>query len=215
VVSEAAPGEDSGAASGRRKSLVVFAVHAVLLYLVLAHVPGTKSSYPALFHAEANTVFGLFAGDTAVRLGPPVDTADGSDTLMRGLQRGRLEPRWTARFVIHERGYWALAAVVAMVLATPLPPRRRLVAAATAALLVNLFTLAQVGALAYVSFQAVAATAQSASAARTVAAMQGTFNSEMPRVAAVLFVSAMVARPARTLEPGVAGRFLPGGAPRG
>jgi hypothetical protein len=189
----------------RRKPIHVFALQAAaLILLAFAWLPQPKALYPRLFHAQVNGLswaLGPLGASRALHLALPESRRDGSDTEMRGFDRRRIEPRWTARFKIFGRGYWPLVAVVALVLATPLPWTRRLAAALAGALLVNAFTLAQMSALAVTLFgstEAAAAAAEGWSRARSVA--EHLFNSELPRLGAILVAWALVAAPGRRLD---------------
>jgi hypothetical protein len=188
----------------RRKPIHVFALQAAALILACAWLPQPKALYPRLFHAQVNGLsqaLGTLGASRALHLALPESRRDGSDTEMRGFDRRRIEPRWTARFKIFGRGYWPLVAVVALVLATPLPWTRRLPAALAGALLVNAFTLAQMTALAIALFgsaEAGPAAAEGWSRARSVA--ENLFNSELPRLGAILVAWAVVAAPSRRLD---------------
>jgi len=184
----------------RKKSIYVFVLHVALLLLAAAWLPATKDAYPGAFHAQANFFFNLFGGPRVVRLAEPLDKADGSDTKMAGYQRGRFEPRFTARYVIAERGYWPLVIVAAMLIATPLPLRQRVFRFVIGVVLINAFTLSQVASLAFISFRVAESGGESGVWNQASTAATGIFNSEMPRVVFVLLVWALAARPAKTIE---------------
>ena len=187
----------------RRKPIHVFALQATALLIAVIWLPEQKLLYPRLFHAQVNGLshaLGQLGASRALHLSLPESRRDGSDTEMRGFDRRRIEPRWSARFKIFGRGYWPVAAVVALVLATPLPWWRRALAALGGALLVNAFTLAQVLALAVAFFgsaESAAGAAAGWSRARSVA--EHLFNSELPRLGAILVAWALVAAPGRRL----------------
>jgi hypothetical protein len=188
----------------RRKPILVFALQVAALLLALVWLPQPRLSYARLFHAQANLLSQALSGlgqPRAVRLVVPASRRDGSDTEMLGLDRRHVEPRWTARFKIFARGYWPVVAVLALVLATPLPWWRRAAAALLGALLVNAFTLTQVAALAVATFGSAESgpgAGEGWSRARTVA--EHFFNSELPRHAAILMAWAVVAAPGRHLD---------------
>ncbi len=187
----------------RRKSIHLFALHVAVLLLVAAWLPGAKKkAYPAVFHAEANFVFNVFGGEQVVRFSKAAK-GDGSDTKMAGYERGRFEPRFTARYKISERGYWPLVIVAAMVIATPLPLLQRASALVIGMALINAFTLMQVGSLVFVSYR-VAAGDEAVFWQHASSAATGIFNSEIPRIVAVLLVWALVARPAKTIDMSLA-----------
>ena len=188
----------------RRKPIHVFALQAAALILALVWLPQPKALYPRLFHAQVNGLsqaVGRLGALRALHLSVPERRRDGSDTVMRGFDRRRIEPRWTAYFKIFGRGYWPVAAVVALVLATPLPWPRRLASALAGALLVNAFTLAQMTAVAIALFgsaESAPGAAEGWNRARSVA--EHFFNSELPRLAAILIAWAAVAAPGRLLD---------------
>ncbi|MCH2170858.1 hypothetical protein MK489_08740 [Myxococcota bacterium] len=183
-----------------KKSIYLFAVQAALLIVLATQMPDFTDLYARAFHAEANVVLKSLPEGSKARLRTPLDRTDNSDTEMLGYQQGRFSPVFTARFKIHERGYWSLVSIAALVIATPLPWLRRLWALGLGLFLVNLFTLLQVWGLAVVSF-GVAAGGENAELWRRLAsACHGMFNSEMTRLLAVLSVWALVARPARFLD---------------
>jgi hypothetical protein len=188
----------------RPKPIHVFALQAAALILVAAWLPQPKALYPRLFHAQVNglsQVLGQLGASRALHLAVPEGRRDGSDTEMRGFDRRRIEPRWTAYFKIFGRGYWPVVAVGALVLATPLPWLRRLAAALAGVLLVNAFTLAQMTALAIALFGSAESAPRAAEGwARARTVTEHFFNSEMPRLAAILIAWAAVAAPGRHLD---------------
>jgi hypothetical protein len=188
----------------RRKPIHVFALQAAALVLACVWLPQPRLAYPRLFHAQVNALSraaGGFGSVRALHLSLPEERRDGSDTEMRGFDRRRIEPRWSARFKIFGRGYWPVAAVVALVLATPLPWHRRLAAAVGGALLANAFTLAQVALLAIALFgTADAAPGAAARWLRFRSVAENLFNSELPRLGAILVAWALVASPGRRLD---------------
>ena len=113
---------------------------------------------------------------------------------------GALGSFFTARYNIAERGYWPLVIVAAMVIATPLPLLQRALALTIGVFLINAFTLMQVASLAFVSFRLADAGGESEVWRRASTAATGIFNSELPRVVAVLLMWAIVARPAKTID---------------
>lgn len=188
----------------RRKPIHVFALQVAALVLAIAWLPEPKALYPRLFHAQVNGLSqgaGHLGASRALHLAVPEQRRDGSDTEMRGFDRRRIEPRWTAYFKIFGRGYWPLVAVVALVLATPLPWTRRMAAALAGALLVNAFTLVQMTALAIALFgSAEAAPAAAAGWMRARSVAENLFNSELPRLGAILVAWALVTSPGRRLD---------------
>ena len=183
-----------------KKSVYVFALQVALLLFAVASAPGAKDAYPAAFHEQANFLFNLFGGERVVRLSAPSGITHGADTKMTGFRRGHVEPRFTARYDIAQRGYWPLVIVAAMMIATPFPLLRRAFALVIAVALINAFTLSQVASLAFVSFRLAESGGESEVWQRASTAATGIFNSEIPRVVAVLLVWTLCALPAKTID---------------
>jgi hypothetical protein len=122
------------------KPLHWFLAQAIALTLLLGAWPAPRAAYPALFHAQANALFGSLA-TPRVHFGPGdrIDTA-----LVLSLSSGAPDTVESS-FSIGWLGYWPSALLVAMLLATPLPLPRRAAAIAIGLALVDLFTLARVG----------------------------------------------------------------------
>jgi hypothetical protein len=95
-----------------------------------------------------------------------------------------------------------------MVIATPLPLLQRAGALLIGVVLINAFTLLQVAMLAYVSFRVAASGGDSEEWQRASVAASGIFNSELPRVVAVLLMWALVARPGKTIDTSSARAWL-------
>ena len=109
------------------KPAAAFAVHALLVALLIGLWPAPRDAYPALFHAHANALFAA--------LGAPE---------LR-LEAGTQEPEWRAWFGVVRIGYWPSVALVALLLATPLRPARRALAVLAGLALVDAWTLGRIG----------------------------------------------------------------------
>ena len=130
----------------RSKSALWFVAHAAALALAFGIWPSPRAAYPALFHAHANALLQQ-VDEPAVRLGSPApDAGARTDTAMTGAQRAGEPIAWTSYFSVVRIGYWPSVALLALVLATPLPPLRRTLTARLGLVLVDLFTLASIGA---------------------------------------------------------------------
>lgn len=185
---------------GPRRPLPRFALRALFWMVLLVAVPGTRDPYVRCFHAQANALFRSFGPDRAVRLSTPEPAQDGSDTRMVGFDRGRIEPRFEARFSIYGRAYWPVAGVAALILATPLPLRRRLLSLAAGVLTLQVFALGLTALLALTAFAAADATPESAERwQRASRVAQELFNQELPRCVVVLLVWALLTQPGRSL----------------
>ena len=118
-----------------------FVAHAIALTLLIGFWPTPRAAYPALFHAHANALFGCLAAPH-VRLAPGATT----DTAMVvAAPRAGAAAAWESSFSVGRIGYWPSAVLLAMLLATPLSPLRRALAAAIGLVLVDLFALARIG----------------------------------------------------------------------
>ena len=184
------------------------------LLLCAAVVPGLQDGYPTLFHAQANLLFsagGGLGGDRAVRFSWPDPVAEratsgarhggsgASDTRMVGYDRTHVDPRrFEAEYRIAPRGFWPLALVGALMLATPLPWGRRWALVLLSGVVVSCFTLAQAGLLAFTSFGL--ADHGGADWERAARVAQSLFNSERPPLLVAVLVWAVAARPGRYLD---------------
>lgn len=130
-------------AQPRPKPVVWFAAQAIALSLLIGFWPTPRAVYPGLFHAHANALFERISA-TDVRLAPSelphTDTA-----ITVAAPRAGPGATWESSFSITRIGYWPSAVLIAMLLATPLAPLRRALAAAVGLVLVDLFALARIG----------------------------------------------------------------------
>src|SRR5262245_39422537 len=114
-----------------------FALHSIALALVIGFWSAPRAAYPALFHAHANALFDAL-GALRVHLGP----GQIADTAMTVTDRARGGDAVESSFDVVRIGYWPSVLLLALLLASPLPPLRRAAAAAIGLALVDLFTLA-------------------------------------------------------------------------
>ena len=125
------------------KPVALFAVHALALALLLGFWPTPRVLYLPFVYAQAHVIYGGEAG-VALRPAPP-DRYDARDTVMEGLDRDGNEPRWRARFDLLNMGYWPSAALLALLLATPMRARRRLLGVAAGLLWIDALALGRIG----------------------------------------------------------------------
>jgi hypothetical protein len=191
-----------GAVAARTKSVQLFLLQAAILLLVIGHFPNSTSIYPRIVHAEANLLFGAFgAGRSIAFTGvEPASTADGSDTRMWGMVRGEQTRRWQAVYSIRRRGYWPTAALVAMVLATPMSRRRRAWAVPGAAVLLNIFLMAQLAAFGLCAFGASEPSGPDPGWLRAVSVATRFFNSPVPSYAVVFMLWTLLVRPSAGID---------------
>jgi hypothetical protein len=116
-----------------------FLAQSIALTLLIGFWPTPRAVYPALFHAHANALFGWLEAPR-VHFGPGTST----DTALTFTARTGSADFWESSFSVVRIGYWPSAALLAMLLATPLSAMRRAAAAAVGLALVDLFTLARI-----------------------------------------------------------------------
>ena len=129
-------------AQPRPKPVHWFVAHAIALTLLIGFWPTPRAVYPALFHAHANALFGSLEAPH-VRFGP--SEIPDTDTAMIVAARADAASALQSSFSARRIGYWPSAMLLAMLLATPLPPLRRALAAAIGLVLIDLFALARIG----------------------------------------------------------------------
>ena len=199
----------STASSGRgpvvavqTKSIQLFLLQAAILLLVIGHLPRSASIYPRIIHAEANWLFGSFGSERSIAFAwvEPASTTDGSDTRMRGMVRGEQTRRWQAVYSIRRRGYWPSAALVAMVLATPMSYRRRALALPGAVVLLNFFLMAQLSAFGLCAFGASEPLAPDPDWFRALSITTRFFNSPVPSYALVFVLWTLLVRPSTGID---------------
>ena len=107
------------------KSLPLFAVHALVVALLLGYWPSARDLYPDLFRAGVGAVFASGeAPSLAVRPGR-LRGDDVTDTFVERLGAPEAEPRWRINLSSIRMGYWPSAVLAALLFATPMPGRRR------------------------------------------------------------------------------------------
>ena len=113
----------------------------VLLYgLLVLPWPGVKQAYASFFRAGGNVLFKSFGSRGSVRFVPPDSEHDKWDTEGHLIHRGR-PTYWRIGFSSRRMGYLPTIALTALVLATPIPWRRRGWALLWGILLVNGFVV--------------------------------------------------------------------------
>ncbi len=184
------------------RSIQLFLFIAAILLLLIGHLPNSASIYPRIVHAEANLLFRSFGSDRSITFAgiDPASTADGSDTQMRGMVRGEETRRWQAVYSVRRQGYWPSAALLAMVLATPMSGRRRALALPGAAVLLNVFLMAQVAAVGLCAFGASEPTGPDPGWLRALSIATRLFNSPVPSYALVFVLWTLLARPSTGID---------------
>jgi hypothetical protein len=197
-----------------------FVVQAAAIALVLGLLPlvlpGPTTTYPRIFNAHAepiyNAVLRWVSPERSVRMVTidPSKYADRRDSRMVGFGPYR-EPREFRQFYrVHNMGWWPTAVVTGLVLATPLPWGRRLLAWLAALLIVDVLLLLRVGVMVWLNFgSSVPGAGEGWERARHVA--EASFTSWVPPMVIALVAWAAVARPASTVDWAGALRTLPSG----
>lgn len=186
------------------KSLLVFSVQALLLCGLIGVWPTPRDAYPSFFHAQANALFAcLGAGELRLET-PPGDDSQ-ADTR---LSRVRLDgPVWQSEFDVDRIGYWPAAALVALLLATPLTPLQRAGALLVGLTLLDVMTLGRIGVeVAYLDYELALGPGLPAQGIGHLLLRSGSeaLTATVPSVAFVLGCWVAVSRPHRKLETGFA-----------
>jgi len=136
------------------KPLHWFVAQAIALTLLLGLWSAPREAYPAVFHAHANALLARLDAPHVRLAAPGPGSLTGTDTAMRGAPRSGAEIAWESSFSVERIGYWPSLVLTALLLATPLPPLRRVLAVAGGLVLVDLFTLARIGVeIAYANYE--------------------------------------------------------------
>ncbi|MDH5567136.1 MAG: hypothetical protein OEY15_10770 [Myxococcales bacterium] len=211
----------STASRPRPRSALLFAALALALSLLLGHWSAAKQRFPALFQAHATPILAAATG-RPVRLGAPERAAPGEvDTVLRGYAQGVIRPVWTSRFSLVRIGYWPCAVLVAMILATPMTPRRRALALLGGLALLDAVTLGRIGieiAYAYQEFEHGPGQALRGPLHLLLRVGSESLTATIPSGAAVFGIWVLVSDPRRGLDLGgvrVLLGFAPAPAPPG
>jgi hypothetical protein len=180
-----------------------FAAHSIALTLLIGFWPTPRAAYPALFHAQANVLFGSLEAPR-VRFGP----GERTDTAMTVSRRAGDADELESSFGIGRIGYWPSAMLLAMLLATPLPPLRRAAAAAIGLALVDLFTIARIGVeIAHLNYLLGHETAHGATPVLLRIGSES-LTATIPSAAFVLVCWVVLASPRRTIDLSAARRWV-------
>ncbi len=199
---DTAPSGQGGSDAVRTKSIQLFLLQAAIWLLVIGHFPNLASVYPKVVHAEANRLFGSLGSERSIVFTEidPASIADGSDTLMRGIVQGEQSRRWQAIYSIRRRGFWPTAALIAVVLATPMRRRRRMFAVPGSAVLLNIFLMVQLAAVGVCAFGASDPSGPDPGWLRAMSITTGFFNSPVPSYTLVFVLWTLLARPSTGID---------------
>jgi hypothetical protein len=188
-------------AASKPKPVSVFAAQAALIGAALIFLPGVSGVYPKLFNEHANVVFQWFGAERRLHFKtlPEGSRRDGSDSRMSGYGPHHPKAQWRLIYRIESRGWWPTAILIGMVVATPLPLRRRIGALLAGLVLLDALILARIAATAGVMY--------GASGPKPDEFFQGildpvleSFNSWLPPAMSVLLSWVVVCQPARTID---------------
>jgi hypothetical protein len=193
------------------KPVALFAAHALVLALLIGWWPSARAVYPAVFRAHAAALFA--SGDPpAIQLRPASGAAmKEEDTFVEAYAAQGDEPRWRLGISSLRLGYWPMAVLLALLLATPMSAPRRALAVAVGLVWLDAFALGRLGLDIQRSFAELASRGASDDASGALLAYRTAskvLNSNIVMIAAVLLGWAALARPRRALEMGSLARVL-------
>lgn len=201
------------------KPVLLFAAHALALALLLGYWPSARAVHPPLFRLQCDLLFG--SEGTLEFLPAAAAAGESHDTWVQSYAPGASVPQWRIGLSAVRMGYWPSAVLVALLLATPLSARRRLVAVLIGLLWLDAFALGRVGLEILRAFEELRQGGADAHAEGTLLLYRTASevsNSNIVVIAAVLLAWVATARPRRNLALGALGRLLgvpAGSGPRG
>jgi len=182
------------------KPLPLFLVHAGFLLALLGLVLGAGDLGALALAAEGNAVFaaGAAGPGRSVRFEPVREDGAGarSDVEVRGYRDGEEAHRFRAVFGARRHGTWPLAALLALLVATPMSRARRAWAVPAGMALQNALLMLHLWLLARVMFAA----ADAGAAGPAVQLARASFQSPVLPYAVAFLVWVAVARPARSID---------------
>ena len=178
--------------------------------------PSPRAIYPGLFRAQARAVFGTGAPAALTLRKGTGDSLGEKDTFVEAFDGEAAEPSWRLSISAVRLGYWPSAVLVAMLLATPMRARRRLLAIGLGVAWLHVFAF---GRLELEILRAFAELAQGSTAEATGSlpayrAVSEVMNSNIVVISAVFLGWVAVASPRRTLEMSSLTRLLGTPGPR-
>ena len=195
----------------RPKPVAVFAAQALVLALLLGWWPTPRELYPPLLRAQAAPL--LDAGIAgALTLRPSDPKEEGVDTLMEATDAGARTPRWRAELSLVSLGWWPLAVLTALMLATPMRAGRRALALALGFVWVEAYVLFRLYAEAAFADYEVKMGPGGALAGPLHALLRSgaeILEANVVLVAVVLLAWVVLARPARVLDASALRRAVP------
>ncbi len=198
------------------KPVLLFASHALVLALLIGFWPSPRAVYPGLFRAQARAVFGAGEPPALTLRKATGASLDEKDTFVEAFDGEAAEPSWRLSISAVRLGYWPSAVLVAMLLATPMRARRRLLAIGLGVAWLHVFAF---GRLELEILRAFAELAQGSTAEATGSlpayrAVSEVMNSNIVVISAVFLGWVAVASPRRALEMSSLTRLLGTPGPR-
>lgn len=194
----------------RPKPIQLFAAQVLVLALLIGYWPTARDVYPTLFRALAGAVLARVGPDTLVLRPAEGASLEEKDSFVEAFDAEGGEPRWRLVISAVRLGYWPSAVLVALLLATPMSGRRRLLAAGIGLSWLHAFALLRLFLEIQRAFgeleQGVAGEATgSLLALRTASEV---LNSNIVVIAAVFLGWVSLASPRQALETGALSRLL-------
>lgn len=185
------------------KPILLFALHAAVLTVLLGLWPTPRLHYAPLLREQASWLYGggepprVVVRENASRKTPDLDTA------LEAVTPAQEAPLWRVSFSAVRMGYWPSAALLALLLATPLTPRHRALAVVVGLVWLDAFALGRIGIEVQRAFLELEANEGGAAGGALLAARTSSevLNSNIVVIASVLIGWVVVASPRRTIDP--------------
>jgi hypothetical protein len=180
-----------------------------VLALLIGYWPSARDAYPALFRALAATVFESDGPDLLL-LRPAVgDSLAEKDTFVEAFDADGGEPHWRLVISAVRLGYWPSAVLMALLLATPLSARRRLLAVGAGLAWLHAFALLRLSLEIQRAFgELEGAGVEAGGSLLAYRTASEVLNSNIVVIAAVFLGWVAVSRPRKALEMGALSRLL-------
>jgi len=199
------------------KPVLLFAVHALVLSLLIGYWPSARAAYPAFFRAGAQLVLGSGEAPLVTVREATGSSLEEKDTFVEAFAGPEAdEPIWRLVTSALRLGYWPSAVLLALLLATPMSVRARWLSAVGGLLWLHAFALARLG-LEVLRASAELESGQAVEAGGALLAyrtLSEVSNSNIVVIATVFLGWVVVARPRQSLEMRSLARLLGQGGRR-
>jgi len=187
-----------------RKPIPTFLLHVAFFVALIAFIPGTREATAHAVHSVGNVMLGSLSDSRSVHFErPDAETRRGrADTNMLGRTKGKLKYDWRVTFSSYRRLFWPSAALVALMLATPMPRRRLAWALPVPLVVLFAFFMLELVALASVvnGAKQPVAVGESSLWRDLLPVVEAMFNSPITNYSLVFLLWAMFATPTRGLD---------------